>query len=82
MTVKDDIKNKLSNESCRHQANKAIERRDYDEAIAWLNTAYARTIGHKKSERYDNWACKIAREQGIQRHSRFAKDEDAVDLSK
>ena len=67
---------RLPNEACREQALLAIRRGDIEQAIAWINTAYARTIGHKKRDRYAAWADKLARENEVERHTRFADDGD------
>jgi len=70
--------NKLPNEACRDQANLALEQGNPEQAIAWINTAYARTLGHNKSARYEAWARKIAQDHGIEHHSRYAEDSEAV----
>lgn len=69
---------KLHNEDCRSQANAALERGDPEQAIAWINSAAAKTLGHKKTDRYYAWARCVARDHGIECHSRFAEDSEAV----
>lgn len=68
----------MSNEACRDQAMKALDRNDPVQAIAWINSAAAYTIGHKKTERYYAQARGIARDHGIECHGEFADDSDAV----
>lgn len=70
--------NRLTNEDCRDQAQKALDRNDPVQAIAWINTAAAYTLGHKKTDRYYAWARCIARDHDTECHSRFAKDSEAV----
>jgi len=65
---------RLSNEGCHDQSKLAEKEGRYVEAIKWLNTAYARTIGHSKSERYERMGDRIARQYGVERVHSFAKD--------
>lgn len=73
-------KHQLPNEACRRQAKHAIECEDYHLAIAWINTATARTFGHKKAKRYRTWADNVAIAYGIERHNEYANDSQAVSL--
>ena len=69
---------KLHNEDCRIQAMRALDRNDPVQAIAWINSAAAKTLGHKKTDRYYAQARGIARDHGIECHGRFADDSEAV----
>ncbi len=62
----------LTNEGCRAMAIAAIESGDYYMAIAWYNSARARTIGHKKRDRYEALADGIAAKYNVPRHADFA----------
>lgn len=64
----------LSNEDCRVRALRALDAENPEVAIAWVNAAYASTLGHAKSERYERWGDSIAREYGIERHGKYPRD--------
>ncbi len=61
-----------------NQAEKNIQLGNIEQAIAWLNTAYARTIGHKKSDRIEAWKNKLCRENNIIDNHRYAEDNEAI----
>lgn len=66
----------ISNNGCAEQARMCLEKDQPKQAIAWLNTAILRTIGHKKRGRYETWKANIAKAHGIPNHNDYAKDED------
>ena len=69
---------KMSNEGCREQARECCDRGDYLQAMRWYNTAYARTIGHKKRDRYEQLACECAEKGDIEyQGADYAKDSEA-----
>ena len=69
---------KMSNEGCREQARECASHGDYLQAMRWYNTAYARTIGHKKSDRYEQLARECAEKGGFEyRRTDYAKDVEA-----
>ena len=72
------MRRKMSNEGCKTQAQKSLARGAYLDAMRWFNTAAARTIGHKKRERYEACAYRAAIWGDI-RYSRmdFARDDEA-----
>ena len=46
--------------------------------MRWYNTAYARTIGHKKRDRYEQLACECAEKGDIEyQGADYAKDSEA-----
>lgn len=54
-----------------HYINKAemhIEKQEWNSAIAALNSARAVSIGHKRRDRYEEWADTIAEQHGCKRH--------------
>ncbi len=56
----------MTNEGCRTQANKCKDAGDFLNAMRWLNAAKARTIGHKKADRYEQAAKRCAKEGGFE----------------
>lgn len=58
-------KHQLTNEGCRNQAERALRDGNYLLAVRWYNTAAARTMGHKKTARYEAIAQGIRDEHNI-----------------
>lgn len=73
------MKNKITNEGCRAQAIKAAEAGNHILSMRWYNTASARTIGHKKSDRYEGLAIDQAKLAGVKyRLLDFAEDSEII----
>jgi low affinity Fe/Cu permease len=69
----------LGNEQCQDQAMMQIKLGNFIAAMRWYNTAAARTIGHKKSDRYEARAKWCAEQAGVPyRGTDFAKDHEAI----
>ena len=71
---------KMTNEGCRQQAILAAKKGNHKLAMRWYNTAYARTIGHKKSDRYEGLAIEQAKLAGIPHAMDFAKDSEKEEI--
>lgn len=70
----------LVNEQCSDQALIQIKLGCYINAMRWYNTAAARTIGHKKSGRYEAKAKECARLGGASYDpGSYAEDYEAVE---
>jgi hypothetical protein len=71
----------LTNEGCREQALANAKLGNYETAMRWYNTAAARTIGHKKTDSYEQLARNMAEMAGIKcRPGDYAKDSEALDI--
>ena len=73
--------NELTNEGCRDQAEKASAAGNHRLAYRWYNTAAARTIGHKKSDRYHELATIELNKAGLKASDvpdHYANDEEAI----
>jgi len=65
-TQRGQVKPRMTNEGCRTQANKCKDAGDFLNAMRWFNAAKARTIGHKKADRYEQAARWCAKEGGFE----------------
>lgn len=70
----------LTNEGCREQALANAKIGNYRRAMRWYNSAAARTIGHKKSESYEQLSRGAAEMGGFKWSHEFATLEDWADI--
>lgn len=71
---------KLVNEQCRDQALKQIKLGNFFMAMRWYNTAAARTIGHKKTDAYEEKAKWCAQQIGASYDGGcYAEDWEAIE---
>ena len=77
-TQRGQVEPRLFNEQCNTQAERCKSEGNFFDAMRWFNSARAKTIGHKKADRYELAGQWCADQGGFKfERSNYAEDHEA-----